>query len=132
MRKIIFLVLIGFGFISAHAKGDRQKEAAGELGPVAVAGISLTTGTAILIAAAGAGQYNCLDYFHVSSSNTYTAIILNGNTTSYQVTFPSTMATTPVFEPAFCGSANTAMTLKVTTSASSTTINSNYKGFVGR
>jgi hypothetical protein len=128
---LIALTFLATMFSIARA-GDRTKEAVGDIGPAWVSGIAVTSGTAVTLSSAGSGNYNCLDYFHVSSTNTYTVYILNGNTTAYSLTFPSTITHDPNFNPPLCGSAATSMTLKVIPSASSTTINTSYKGMVGR
>lgn len=102
------------------------------IGPAVV---TTTTTPQVSIAAAGAGKRNCLTYVIANSTNTYTLRVLDGNTTSYQVTMGASAKTSDLFGVTnpFCGTANTAMSISLTMGvAATTTMEVNYSGFVGR
>lgn len=135
MKKIFLALFFLTGLsLDIGAGSGRLRESAGDLGPASQASllIGTTSYNTITLSASGAGTRNCLDFFVAFSSNIYTAYVLDGNTTNYTLTYPANTVLDKNFFPEFCGSLNTAMTLKVTAAVSSTTATINYKGFVGR
>lgn len=82
------------------------------------------------IVAAGAGIRNCLDTLDVIAAGNYTIRVLDGGTTIYALSLQANQGLVRDWteDQALCGTANTALSIKVTTSTAGD-YNINYKGF---
>ena len=132
MKKALFVLLM---LLPLSAFGRNDIEFTGDIGPTfsSVYVTNIGTGPALGTAAAStSGDKNCLEYVTALATGAFTVYILNGNTTSYQMTYAASQVCDKIFYGYFCGSANTAMTIKAAPSASSTTVHLNYKGKTGR
>jgi len=95
---------------------------------------SAASSTNVTLPAGGTNDRNCIEYVVVSSTSNYILRILNGNTTSYEVTKIGLCPMTNNFSGTpFCGSRNTAMSITVTPVADTgAAIQINYSGYIGR
>lgn len=134
MKKIIAAIILITGFYGFIRAGDRSKDALAEILPATQSTLllSATSFNNVVISTPPAGTSVCLDYFTAFSTNTYSVYMLNGSATTYFMTYPGTMVHDKSFIPPVCSSATTNMTLKITTSVSSTTATINHKGYIGR
>lgn len=126
MHKFIFLIF-ATAFVSVARATPRQFDILSDIGPA----VQVSSGT-VTIAAPALG-YNCLEYVVTRSSNPYTLLILNGNTTAYQVTKAAGEEhQVPITGDAdFCGSNLTQIQIKLNTTAG-TNGELNYRGFIRR
>ena len=89
--------------------------------------------TTVSLSAGGTGAYNCLEYLVVRSTTNFNVLVLNGNTTFYQVSSSSSTEHQAPFsnDTPLCGSANTSMDIKMT-GIGNATPDISYSGFVGK
>jgi len=128
MRKSILflaLILLPLGLMARSRASGRGIEVRSNLGPADAVEADIT------LAAAGASLHNCLTDIVVSSTDTYTFRILDGGTTNFtlQQGADSAISLNKTVDTAFCGSANTAMELKVANTAGAL-YHINYEGFI--
>jgi hypothetical protein len=92
-----------------------------------------TSTSTVSISAGGAATRNCITNIDVISTGAYTFRVLNGGSTFYELTLGADQGIVrswDVNDP-LCGTANTAMQIKVSTSAAGT-YQINYMGFTAR
>lgn len=141
-RKILFTLLSVVTAIFVCDAWGQQILRLARLGPTspALTGIG-SSEQQVTLASAGTGVRNCLSHLAVTSSANFTLRVLDGGTTVYAVDV-STLVTTGgggggIYDNEFqndemCGSAATAMYVKISTSASpvlTSTQKLNYSGF---
>lgn len=121
MKKILFcLGLVGISVGAIYAAG-RNFTIYSDIGP------AVSTSN-VLIAAPGAGKYNCITDITVISASTYTFRMLNGATTAYSVLMPASGGLIKEWgvDNAFCVAVNTTTQITVDNG----TFSINYQGFV--
>lgn len=128
-RLFIILVVVAGLRIDGFADNSRRQQYAADIGPgttsyVTINGISLSTGTA--------SQRTCLEFATFFSTSPYTLYILDGLTTSYQLTLGASVVHQAPFSEPFCGSKGGQMILRSSTTVAGATYQINYKGFLGQ
>jgi len=128
MKKMFFFFLLFCGVSKSYAI-DRKHQVLSDIGPATVT--STTTSNGITISTP-TSSFNCLEYIVVRSTNAYTLSVLNNETTFYQITkAASEEHLAPFSVSPICGSFATKLQIKaIPTSGSSVELN--YKGYVGR
>ena len=91
-----------------------------------------TNATVATINAPGAGYKNCLEYATFFSTSAYTLYILDGLTTSYQLTLGASVIHQADFKEAWCGTDNTAMVIRSSSTVLGASNQINYRGFVAK
>lgn len=126
MRKFIYGIgiVIGLSLVIHAGTLDRRS----------VIGPANSRNTNVTIAAGGTGIRNCITRLITASDNLTTVRVLNGATTSYAVLVATnTIASHINSDPgeAFCGPANTAMYINISTAGtvSWTTYDIDYQGY---
>lgn len=117
IKKVIFCLVLA---ISVTAFADFRE--VGQIDPA-------VSSSEVTISAAGSGKVNCLTNLTVVSDAAYVVRILDGGTTTYQLSLAANSGLAQDWNPKspFCGSLNKSMTIKV--SAGTYTIN--YSGVIG-
>ena len=128
MIKSIFFIAILFIPCYAMARSNASGkgiEVRSVLGPTDAIEADIT------LSAAGSSLHNCITDLVVSSTGTYTFRILDGGTTNFtlQQAADSAYSFNRTIDTAFCGSANTALTLKVE-NVVATEYYINFEGYV--
>lgn len=129
MKKVIvgFLSMVSIAIIYAQDRGITIES---DIGP----SFARSTNTAVvtLSAPSGNNKRNCLEYVTFFSTSATTIYVLDGNTTDYQLTVAASAIHDKTFYEPFCGTNNTAVTIKSSCTVVGAAGTVNYKGFVGK
>lgn len=132
MKQVIMMVTVFILWTAAVSWAILQKRT--QLGPTLVDVTSTTSETAggqvNTLAAAGAGIKNCLTQIDLATVGASVFRVLDGGTTIYAITLAANGSLVREFdtEEALCGSNNTRMEIKNSTSSAGT-YQINYRGF---
>lgn len=136
MRRLLIPIILAFLAVSARADRSWRYDISSAIGPVSYStqpvALSYTSTT---IAAPGAGLRNCLTSLTITSTNSYTPSILDGQAMVFNGMTSSSVTLTNLswsFQDPFCASAGNALVIQSTASANGTTTKYNYQGFVAR
>lgn len=136
LKRMMIPIFLAFMAVSVRADRTWRYDIQSAIGPVSYStqpvALSYTSTT---IAAPGAGLRNCLTSLVVTSTNSYTPSILDGQTMAFNGMTSSSVTLTNLswsFQDPFCASAGNALVIQSTAAANGTTTKYNYQGFVAR